>query len=175
VNYFERTEFDIEVLFLLLICLLGLFNLIIVNDFIIFFIMFELYSLPLYILITSKTLSQQSTEAGLKYFIISAISSAILLFGLSLLYFATGTLNFDFLKQILLFKINDIFVYISLFSILSTLLLKLTIVPFHMWAPDIYTGAPLLITFFMLSIPKIALINILSVILQYIFLNYANI
>lgn len=127
------------------------------------YISLEFLSLSLYILVAMKQLSKYSTEAALKYFILGVFSSGFLLYGFSFLYGFTGLINFDDLKYFffyfnffetsLFFKTNLI---LSLIFITLGFLFKLIIVPFHMWAPDVYEGAPTYITAFLSIIPKLA-------------------
>jgi len=103
-NYITYTELDFEALILVLFSFFGLFLLPASADFIAFFLAIEIYSLPTYILISFKTYSPKSTEAGLKYFILNCFSSALLLFGISSIYFATGCINFNDLHILLFHK-----------------------------------------------------------------------
>jgi NADH-quinone oxidoreductase subunit N len=130
----------------------------------------ELLSLPLYALASIRSRSLLSTEAGLKYFILGAFSSGVFLFGVSLIYFSTGTLNFSETGQLLAGTSADLLVltndtqslaYVSTYLIgiimvLVGLLFKLTAVPFHMWAPDVYEGAPTPVTAYFSTVPKLA-------------------
>jgi NADH-quinone oxidoreductase subunit N len=137
----------------------------------------ELQSLCLYVLSASKKDSSFSTEAGLKYFILGSFSSALLLFGISLLYGCTGTTNFD--NFYLIFSetsVNDIAVVSlikkSLLCISVAFLFKIAAAPFHMWSPDVYEGSPISSTIFFAVIPKIVLFAIFLRLFQNIFSNF---
>nr|YP_009114074.1 NADH dehydrogenase subunit 2 [Hildenbrandia rubra]AHB62137.1 NADH dehydrogenase subunit 2 [Hildenbrandia rubra] len=123
----------------------------------------EFQSLTFYILTSYKRTSEFSTEAGLKYFILGAFSSSFLLFGSSLLYSLTGLTNFeDFDKFTTGFAANNLLItngiLTSLTFILVALLFKIGAAPFHMWSPDVYEGAPISTTAFLVILPKISLI-----------------
>nr|YP_009002123.1 NADH dehydrogenase subunit 2 [Sporolithon durum]AGU16688.1 NADH dehydrogenase subunit 2 [Sporolithon durum] len=122
----------------------------------------EFQSLIFYILASFKRTSEFSTEAGLKYFILGAFSSALLLFGLSILYILTGITNFgDFSKFFTGILTDDQFFYtgilIGLIFIGTAFLFKLSAAPFHMWSPDVYEGSPTAITFFFSVFPKLVI------------------
>lgn len=149
----------------LLLSFLGLFLLVSSYDLISMYLAIELQSLCFYVLATFKQYSNFSTEAGIKYFILGAFSSGLLLFGCSLLYGFTGITNFYGL-QLFFQKIsldNQLFsvVFISLLFILVALLFKLAAAPFHMWSPDVYEGSPTIVTAFFAIIPKIVIISLL--------------
>jgi len=153
-----------------LVCL-GLSLLVAANDLISFYLALELQTLALYVLATLKRNSEFSTEAGLKYFILGAVASGFFLFGASLIYGFTGLYKFDDLAQLFLFipfafengdfHVQSVAVIIGLTFIIVTFLFKMTAAPFHMWAPDVYEGAPTSITAFFAVTPKIALIGLL--------------
>ena len=157
VNFFE---FSILVL---LSCLGGCW-LVASYDFFTMYMTIELLSLPLYALASIKTRSLLSTEAGLKYFILGAFSSGMFLFGVSLLYFATGSLSFSEIGQLGMTSdtlTTETCAYLmGLFFVLVGLLFKLTAVPFHMWAPDVYEGAPTPVTAYFSIVPKLAVFAI---------------
>ena len=130
----------------------------------------ELLSLPLYGLASIKSRSLLSTEAGLKYFILGAFSSGVFLFGVSLIYLATGSLSFSEIGQLFAGVNVEMFIeqgethslsYVAAFLmgmllVMIGLLFKLTAVPFHMWAPDVYEGAPTPVTAYFSTVPKLA-------------------
>jgi NADH-quinone oxidoreductase subunit N len=148
-NY--RTEF----LLLLLTSTLGMMIMTSGASTLILYLGLEILSLSLYGLIAMATKNSKAIEAGLKYFVLGAIASGILLYGISLLYGASGsllisdiaTLNFDEQKMLISFALVFIVIGIAF---------KLGAVPFHMWVPDVYQGAPLGTTMFLSSVPKIA-------------------
>lgn len=159
---FYSFEFNI----LILLALLGMTLLCSSYDFMMVFLAIELQSLCFYIMAALKRDSQFSTEAGLKYFILGALSSGILLFGCSLVYGLTGSTNFETLNHLLMgvhSNLNEFNagVYIGVFFILVALLFKIAAAPFHMWAPDVYEGSPTIITAFFAIVPKIAVIALL--------------
>lgn len=135
----------------------------------------ELLSLPLYGLAALKSRSLLSTEAGLKYFILGAFSSGLLLFGCSLLYGFTGTTNYQQLFQVFstIDKTVDIEVsnaiILGVLFILVGMLFKLSAAPFHLWAPDVYEGAPTSVTAFFAIVPKIAILSLVVRLFSYVF------
>ena len=162
INLFEY------VIFTLLSCLGGCW-LVASYDFFTMYLTIELLSLPLYGLASIKSRSLLSTEAGLKYFILGAFSSGVFLFGVSLIYLATGSLSFSEIGQLFAGVNVDMFLsgdthslsYIAAFImgmllVIIGLMFKLTAVPFHMWAPDVYEGAPTPVTAYFSTVPKLA-------------------
>ena len=124
------------------------------NDLILFYLGLELQSLSLYILASIDRDNIRSSESGIKYFVLSALSSGLLLYGCSLLYGFTGSTNFDQIA-IELSKENTSAIFAMVF-ILVGLAFKVSAVPFHMWTPDVYQGAPTSITSFFAVVPKVA-------------------
>jgi len=123
----------------------------------------ELQSLCLYVLAAFKKRSAFSTEAGLKYFILGALSSGILLFGSSLIYGFTGTTSFEEISKICtgLSNLGDVSyngLLIGMCFVAAGTLFKMAAVPFHMWSPDVYEGAPTVVSTFFAVVPKIALL-----------------
>jgi NADH-quinone oxidoreductase subunit N len=149
-------------------------------DFVSFYLALELQSLSFYILATFKKDSAFSTESGLKYFILGALSSGFLLFGMSLIYGSVGSTNFEvILKSLVLLDYNDIFtdgftarVIIGSVFILISILFKLTAAPFHMWAPDVYEGAPTTVSIIFASVPKLALFVVLLKVFYLLFYDF---
>jgi NADH-quinone oxidoreductase subunit N len=130
-------------------------------------------SLPIYGLIALGN-KQYHLEAALKYFILSAIFSGILLYGLSLLYGATGSLDFkSIINFIALGNINNLF-KVGMILLFIGLFFKLNLVPFHLWVPDVYQGAVPTIGMLIATIPKITTIAILGYLLQEVFNKYVN-
>lgn len=145
---------------------LGLFFLISANDLLILYLALELQSLTFYLMVALKKDSPFAAEASLKYFILGAIFSGLLLFGISLIYGFTGTTNFFVLYCLFLdvsnsFYIQDLFWTLSFTAFLGFALIifafffKLTAAPFHVWSPDVYEGAPMVVSIFLAVIPKI--------------------
>ncbi|MGL9717905.1 MAG: NADH-quinone oxidoreductase subunit N [Wolbachia sp.] len=156
-KYDYKYEFSILILF----ALFGMITLVSANSLISFYLAFELMSISLYVLASFNKDSVYSCEAGVKYFTLSALSSCIMLYGMSLLYGYTGLINFSELSA---FVHNHQVTYGIIFGlvfILIGLCFKLAIVPFHMWAPDVYQGAPTIVTAFFSTAPKAALVTFL--------------
>jgi NADH-quinone oxidoreductase subunit N len=140
------------------------------NDIILFYLGLELQSLSLYILASIDRDNLKSSESGIKYFVLSALSSGLLLYGCSLLYGFTGTTNFDLIANELN-KENTGAVFAMVF-ILVGLAFKISAVPFHMWTPDVYEGAPTSITSYFAVVPKVAG---LAVLIKFMFIPFSNI
>ena len=158
-----------------LLTILALNLLIQVFDILVMYLIIELQSLSFYVLASFKRSSEFSTEAGLKYFVLGAFSSAFLLFGSSLIYGITGLTNFlDFNILFSGFLIENSLLLFSIFSglilIISALFFKLSAAPFHMWSPDVYEGSPTSTTAFFSLFPKL----IISTLLIRIFLINFN-
>lgn len=149
---------------LLGLAVLGIFTIVNSNDLITLYLGIELQSLSFYILSAFKIHNNFSTEAGLKYFILGAFSSGLLLFGCSLIYGFTGTTNFYDLYLLFVNKElpDDLFKGILLGSTFLTigLLFKIGAAPFHMWLPDVYEGVPTSLTAIFSIVPKIALFSL---------------
>ena len=124
------------------------------NDLILFYLGLELQSLSLYILASIDRDNLRSTESGIKYFVLSALSSGLLLYGCSLLYGFTGSTNFELIAS-QLNRENTGAIFAMVF-ILVGLAFKVSAVPFHMWTPDVYEGAPTSITSYFAVVPKVA-------------------
>ena len=151
----ERFEFPV----LMVLATLGMLMMISANDLMSLYLGLELQSLALYVVAAFKRESLRSTEAGLKYFVLGALSSGMLLYGCSLIYGMTGTTNFSELAATLSGG-NDVPIglIIGLVFLISGLAFKVSAVPFHMWTPDVYEGAPTPITAFFAVAPKVAAI-----------------
>ncbi len=156
-KYMERTSMQAEYYALMLVATIGMMVVASSRDFLTLFIGIEVASFASYILAGAFKREPTSNESSLKYFITGALTSAISLYGISLLYGAAGTITFDgmnafFADQMALFEgvanpglqvfISQPIVAIGFFMILSGVGFKFTMAPFHMWAPDVYTGAP---------------------------------
>lgn len=172
-DYFNYERYlNLELPVLILLCIEGMFLLLISNNLFLIYLAIELQSLSLYILASIKRYSNLSIEAGLKYFIFGSFASGLLLFGISLIYGFAGTTNLNELYYMLyLSNLNDISVGI-LFGytlILIGLLFKLGLVPFHYWLVDVYDGSPLLITYFFSILPKISILILFYRIFFFVF------
>ena len=137
----------IEYPILILSSILGMMVMISSNDLIVFYLGLELQSLALYVLASFNRDNILSSESGLKYFVLSALSSGLLLYGCSLVYGFSGSTNFT---NISINSANsDYGVIFGLVFIIVGLAFKITAVPFHMWAPDVYQGSPTSVTLFL--------------------------
>jgi len=177
-NYLKEEKIDsFEYNVLILLATLGMMLLVSSYDLISMYLAIELQSLSLYVLAAFQRNTEQSTEAGLKYFLLGAFSSGILLFGCSLIYGFTGSTNFGELLK-LLSNVSDkglpmSGIAIGLIFIITALLFKLAAAPFHMWAPDVYEGAPTSVTAFFVIVPKIAVMGLLARICLQIFAEFS--
>jgi NADH-quinone oxidoreductase subunit N len=146
----ERFEYSV----LILLSTLGMLMLISAADLIALYLGLELMSLPLYVVAASHRGSLRATEAGLKYFVLGALSSGMLLYGASLIYGFTGTVSFAGIAHAAgQGGIGLIFGIVFLFA---GFCFKVSAVPFHMWTPDVYEGAPTPVTAFFAAAPKVA-------------------
>jgi NADH-quinone oxidoreductase subunit N len=146
----ERFEYSV----LILLSTLGMLMLISAADLIALYLGLELMSLPLYVVAASHRSSLRATEAGLKYFVLGALSSGMLLYGASLIYGFTGTVSFAGIAQAAgQGGVGLIFGIVFLFA---GFCFKVSAVPFHMWTPDVYEGAPTPVTAFFAAAPKVA-------------------
>jgi NADH-quinone oxidoreductase subunit N len=129
----------------------------------------ELQSLALYVLATFNRDQLKSSEAGLKYFVLSALSSGLLLYGCSLIYGFSGSTNFNVISNQL--NSNEYVLTFGIVFILVGLAFKISAVPFHMWAPDVYEGSPTSVTLFFAMVPKIAA---LTVFIRFLYVPFLN-
>ena len=147
-----------EVPILILFATLGMMMMVSAGDLIALYIGLELQSLSLYVLAAIRRDSLKSTEAGLKYFVLGALSSGMLLYGASLIYGFSGTTDFRQIAEVIGSQKTDLSLglLIGLVFLISGLAFKVSAVPFHMWTPDVYEGAPTPITALLAVSPKIA-------------------
>ena len=159
----------IEYPILILSSIVGMMVMISSNDLILFYIGLELQSLSLYVLASFNRDNILSSESGLKYFVLSALSSGLLLYGCSLIYGFSGSTNFNLISE----NINqDSYgLTFGIVFIITGLAFKISAVPFHMWAPDVYEGSPTSVTIFFAILPKIAALAVFIRILYVPFLN----
>ncbi|CAN7490564.1 NADH-quinone oxidoreductase subunit NuoN [Phyllobacterium sp. LjRoot231] len=155
---FDKFEFPI----LVLLSTLGMLLMISANDTLSLYLGLELQSLALYVVAAINRDSVRSTEAGLKYFVLGALSSGMLLYGISLVYGFTGHTGFEAIAQALGGGQRQLGVVFGLVFILAGLAFKISAVPFHMWTPDVYEGAPTPVTAFFASAPKMAAMALLT-------------
>ncbi len=140
---------------------LGMMLMVSANDLIALYMGLELQSLALYVLASIRRDHVKSSEAGLKYFVLGAISSGMLLFGASLIYGYTGSTNFTVIGDSLAQNMS-IGALIGMVFMLAALAFKISAVPFHMWTPDVYEGAPTSVTAFFAMVPKVAAIALVT-------------
>ncbi|MBO6490011.1 MAG: NADH-quinone oxidoreductase subunit NuoN [Pelagibacteraceae bacterium] len=155
---------------LILSSTLGMMIMISSYDLIVFYMGLELQSLSLYVLASFNRDNYRSSEAGLKYFILGALSSGLLLYGCSLIYGFSGSTNFDLIAQNM-DQLNTGSIFGIVF-ILVGLAFKVSAVPFHMWAPDVYEGSPTSVTTFFAIVPKIAA---LAVFIRFLYVPFINV
>lgn len=156
----ERFEYPV----LLVLAALGMMVMVSANDLMSLYMGLELQSLCLYVLASIRRDSELSTEAGLKYFVLGALSSGMLLFGSSLVYGFVGSTNFMVIGETLSHIVDHdryIGVIIGMVFVLAGLAFKISAVPFHMWTPDVYEGAPTPVTAFFAVAPKVAALALL--------------
>ena len=170
-DYIKSNNIDkIEYPIIILSSTLGMILMISSYDLIIFYLGLELQSLCLYILASFKRDDVRSTEAGLKYFVLSALASGLLLYGCSLIYGFAGSTNFEIISANL-DEANTGAVFGIVFIIIG-LAFKVSAVPFHMWTPDVYEGSPTSVTSFFALVPKIAAI---SVFIRFMYVPFINV
>ena len=169
-NYLKTLKiYKIEYPILILSSVLGMMVMISSNDLIVFYMGLELQSLALYVLATFNRDQLKSSEAGLKYFVLSALSSGLLLYGCSLIYGFSGSTNFNVISSQL--NSNEYVLTFGIVFILVGLAFKISAVPFHMWAPDVYEGSPTSVTLFFTMVPKIAA---LTVFIRFLYVPFLN-
>ena len=170
-DYIKNNSIDkIEYPIIILASTLGMILMISSYDLIVFYLGLELQSLCLYILASFKRDDERSTEAGLKYFVLSALASGLLLYGCSLIYGFTGSTNFETISENLS-EGNTGAVFGMVFIIVG-LAFKVSAVPFHMWTPDVYEGSPTSVTSFFALVPKIAA---LTVFIRFMYVPFINV
>lgn len=148
----DRFEFPV----LIVLSTLGMLLMISANSLLSLYLALELQSLALYVVAAINRDSLRSTEAGLKYFVLGALSSGMLLYGMSLVYGFTGQIGFQEIAAALTAEGRSLGLVFGLVFILAGLAFKISAVPFHMWTPDVYEGAPTPVTAFFAAAPKVA-------------------
>jgi len=170
-DYIKNNNIDkIEYPIIILASTLGMILMISSYDLIIFYLGLELQSLCLYILASFKRDDERSTEAGLKYFVLSALATGLLLYGCSLIYGFTGSTNFEIISANL--DEENTGAIFGIVFIIVGLAFKVSAVPFHMWTPDVYEGSPTSVTSFFALVPKIAAI---SVFIRFMYVPFINV
>ena len=149
---FERFEYPI----LIVLATLGMMLMISATDLISVYLGLELQSLALYVVAAINRDSTKATEAGLKYFVLGALSSGMMLYGMSLVYGFTGNTSFEGIAQAIAGEGRSLGIVFGLVFMMVGFAFKVSAVPFHMWTPDVYEGAPTPVTAFFAAAPKIA-------------------
>ena len=146
-----------------LFAVLGMMVMVSAHNFITLYLGLELMSLPIYAMVALQRDSERASEAGMKYFVLGAIASGMLLYGMSMLYGATGSLDITIIEQVIS-ATNHAHMLILIFGlvfVVAGLAFKLGAVPFHMWLPDVYSGAPNAATLFIAVAPKVAVFGLM--------------
>ncbi|MCA3554217.1 NADH-quinone oxidoreductase subunit NuoN [Aestuariivirga sp.] len=154
----QRFEYPV----LILLAALGMMLMISANSLIALYMGLELQSLSLYVLAAINRDSARASEAGLKYFVLGALSSGMLLYGASLIYGFTGTTGFPGIAAYLTNSGADLGAIFGLVFVIAGLAFKISAVPFHMWTPDVYEGAPTPVTAFFAAAPKVAAMALIT-------------
>lgn len=153
----ERKMYRGEYFVLILIAVVGMMVMVSASHFITIYIGLELLSLSLYTLVAMNRNSDLATEAAMKYFVLGALASGMLLYGMSIIYGATGSLDIETIRNAIQgMQSDDVMLILGLIFIVVGIGFKLGVVPFHMWIPDIYQGAPTSVVLFIGTAPKIA-------------------
>jgi len=176
-TYFKYENiFTFEFGVLVYFYLMGVYLLFLSNDFFSLYLGVELQSFVLYVLCAYKR-DAFSSEAGLKYFVLGAFSSGILLFGISLLYGFTGSTNFDDIYSLFYFSsenlISNIGFLIGFVFFSVGFLFKLGVFPFHMWVPDVYEGSPTIVTAILAAVSKFVIAVAFIKIYMYVFFSFS--
>ena len=152
-----RGLFKGETFVLTLTALLGILVMVSANHFITLYMGLELQALSLYAMVAMHRASNAATEAAMKYFVLGALASGMLLYGMSMIYGATGSLQLDAVSQAIFSgRGNRVLLTFGLVFVVSGLAFKLGVVPYHMWVPDVYHGAATPVTLFIGTAPKLA-------------------
>jgi len=166
-DYIKKIK-QFEYSVLLLLSVVGMMLMVSANNFMSLYMALELSSFPIYILVAIEKNNLKSSEAGMKYFILGAIASGILLYGCSLIYGVNGSLDFNILSTNADASIASV---IGMILIVSGIAFKISAVPFHMWTPDVYEGSPTTVTILISTIPKIAAVCML---IRMLFVPFAH-
>jgi proton-translocating NADH-quinone oxidoreductase, chain N len=156
-NFFEKEKMvRFEMPILIGLATLGMLAMVSASSFLALYLGLELQSLALYVLAAFQRDNTRSTEAGLKYFVLGALSSGMMLYGISLIYGFTGTTTFTGVAQVIGQSGVGIGLIFGLVFLIAGLVFKISAVPFHMWAPDVYEGSPTPVTAFFTTAAKVA-------------------
>lgn len=161
-HFSETGERRFEFPALIVLAVLGMFVMVSAQDLISLYVGVELQSLSAYVLAAWRRDDARSSEAGLKYFVLSAISSGLLLFGSSFVYGFTGSIRFDAIATAIGEGGGGLGVLFGLVLMLCAIGFKMSAAPFHMWTPDVYEGAPTPITAFFAAAPKVAAVALMA-------------
>ncbi|THF66920.1 NADH-quinone oxidoreductase subunit NuoN [Pseudothauera nasutitermitis] len=149
----DRPEYHL----LAVLMTLGMMVMVTANHLLTLYIGLEMMSLSLYAMVAFDRDSARSTEAGMKYFVLGALASGLLLYGMSMIYGATGALDFGSIHEALYYQsANKTVLLFGLVFLMAGIAFKLGVVPFHMWVPDVYQGAPTAVTLLIATAPKLA-------------------
>ena len=165
-NWLKSHKHVIEFYVLLLSTLLGMFFMISAGNLLIFYLGLELSTIPLAAIANFDLVKRQSSEAAFKFIISSAFSSGLLLFGISLVYGTTGSLDFDVIGHMLTGDSLQLFAFVLLFSGFA---FKISVVPFHLWTADVYEGSPVAVTSYLSVVSKAAIFFVLVPVLYVVF------
>jgi NADH-quinone oxidoreductase subunit N len=156
-RYQHRTEHVGDYYALMIFSVCGSFCLFAFSDLFMLFLGIEILSIPLYVLAGSKKNDLRSNEAALKYFLMGAFATGILLFGIALIYGSTGSFDLNTIREVSVTQTKmPLMFFIGVFLLLGAMCFKVGAAPFHFWSPDVYTGSPTIITSFMATVVKIA-------------------
>ena len=156
-NNLFKPEYPILIIF----STLGMMIMISSNNFLLLYLGLEIQSLSLYVVSSFRRDNYKSTEAGLKYFILGSLSSGLMLFGISLIYGSTGSINFEIISSMINFEGFFPGIVAGLVFLICGFAFKASAVPFHMWTPDVYEGSPTPVTAFFATVPKLAAVGVL--------------
>ena len=156
-NNLFKPEYPILIIF----STLGMMIMISSHNFLLLYLGLEIQSLSLYVVSSFRRDNYKSTEAGLKYFILGSLSSGLMLFGISLIYGSTGSINFEIISSMINFEGFFPGIVAGLVFLICGFAFKASAVPFHMWTPDVYEGSPTPVTAFFATVPKLAAVGVL--------------
>ena len=156
-NKLFKPEYPILIIF----STLGMMIMISSHNFLLLYLGLEIQSLSLYVVSSFRRDNYKSTEAGLKYFILGSLSSGLMLFGISLIYGSTGSINFEIISSMINYEGFFPGIVAGLVFLICGFAFKASAVPFHMWTPDVYEGSPTPVTAFFATVPKLAAVGVL--------------
>ncbi len=161
-HYLQKNNlFKPEYPILIIFSTLGMMIMISSNNFLLLYLGLEIQSLSLYVVSSFRRDNYKSTEAGLKYFVLGSLSSGLMLFGISLIYGSTGSINFEIISSMIKYEGFFPGIIAGLVFLICGFAFKASAVPFHMWTPDVYEGSPTPVTAFFATVPKLAAVGIL--------------